>query len=91
MSKQTTLMLDDDVAERLHEESRKKGTTLSDVVNEALRRGLPDEQSEPLKPEQRQQFVVRPLDAGPLLMDIECTSRVLAELDRLQLEERQRP
>jgi hypothetical protein len=40
MSRRTTLTLEDDVAERLHEESRRTGKTFKDVVNETLRAGL---------------------------------------------------
>ena len=40
MSRRTTLTLEDDVAERLLEESRRTGKTFKDVVNEAVRAGL---------------------------------------------------
>lgn len=40
MSQRTTLTLEDDVAERLLEESRRTGKTFKDVVNEAIRAGL---------------------------------------------------
>lgn len=40
MSQRTTLTLEDDVAERLREESRRTGKSFKDVVNEALRAGL---------------------------------------------------
>lgn len=40
MSQRTTLTLEDDVAERLREESRRTGRSFKDVVNEAIRAGL---------------------------------------------------
>ena len=36
----TTLTLDDDIAAKLHAESRRTGRPFRDVVNEALRHGL---------------------------------------------------
>jgi hypothetical protein len=36
----TTLTLDDDLAKRLREKSRRSGETFKEVVNETLRRGL---------------------------------------------------
>lgn len=40
MSQRTTLTLEDDVAERLRQESRRTGKSFKDVVNETLRAGL---------------------------------------------------
>ncbi len=40
MSQRTTLTLEDDVAERLREESRRTGKSFKDVVNESIRAGL---------------------------------------------------
>lgn len=40
MSQRTTLTLEDDVAERLREESRRTGKSFKDVVNTTLRAGL---------------------------------------------------
>ena len=40
MSQRTTLTLEDDVAERLREESLRTGNSFKDVVNEAIRAGL---------------------------------------------------
>jgi len=86
MPKETILTLDDDVADRVDQQSRRSGATLSDVVNDALRKALP----EPAEPRPRKKFVVRPLLTGPLLIDITCTSRALEELDRLEVEEHER-
>jgi hypothetical protein len=40
MSQRTTLTLEDDVVDRLHEETRRTGKSFKDVVNETLRAGL---------------------------------------------------
>jgi hypothetical protein len=86
MPKETTLTLDDDVADRLDQQSRRSGAPLNDVANDALRKGLP----ESAEPRPMKKFVVRPLLTGPILIDITCTSRALEELDRLEAEERER-
>jgi Ribbon-helix-helix protein, copG family len=81
MPKRTTVTLDDDVAAKLDQEVRRTGVPFRQAVNDALRRGLEPQQ----KP--RKKFKVRPLKTGPLLIDIECTSRALDELDRLEREQ----
>jgi hypothetical protein len=48
--RRTTLTLEDDVAERLLEESRRTGKTFKDVVNEAIRAGLDRRASSDLPP-----------------------------------------
>ena len=56
MSRRTTLTLEDDVAERLLEESRRTGKSFKDVVNETLRQGLagrPDASLPPFKVKSR--------------------------------------
>lgn len=57
----TTLTLEDDIARRLTERARARGTTFKQVVNETLRAGLDrsDKPSEPPPP-----FVVTPKAAG---------------------------
>lgn len=45
MSQRTTLTLEDDVAARLREASRRSGRPLKAVVNDALRAGLDAERS----------------------------------------------
>ncbi|MEO8218576.1 MAG: CopG family transcriptional regulator [Acidobacteriota bacterium] len=40
MSRRTTMTLDEDLALRLDEEARRRGTSVREVLNEALRRGL---------------------------------------------------
>jgi hypothetical protein len=57
----TTLTLDDDVAAKVKQESRRSGKSLKDVVNEALRRGLAERRAaRPTK------FAIRPRDLGKL-------------------------
>lgn len=62
MSIRTTLTLEDDVAERLRDESRRTGKSLKDVANEAIRAGLDQRGGQ-----QRERFVVkaRPMHAKP--------------------------
>lgn len=62
MSRRTTLTLEDDVAERLQEESRRTGRSFKDVVNRAIRAGLDRQSGRPVE-----RFVVkaRPMHAKP--------------------------
>lgn len=75
----TTLSLDDDVAamiERLREE-RKLG--LKEVVNLALREGLP-RLSEPKVP--REPYRTKAFDSGPcLLPSLDCYGEVLEQIE----------
>jgi hypothetical protein len=50
VSRRTTLTLEDDVADRLVDESRRTGKSLKDVVNEAIRAGLDRRASTDLPP-----------------------------------------
>ncbi|MGH2709577.1 MAG: DUF2191 domain-containing protein [Actinomycetota bacterium] len=59
MSKRTTLTLEDDVAERLREETRRTGKPFKSLVNELLRAGLDRPQKRAAKP-----FRVQALDLG---------------------------
>lgn len=59
MSRRTTLTLEDDVAERLQEQSRRTGKSFKDVVNETLRKGMAGRPDTPLPP-----FKVRARDMG---------------------------
>jgi hypothetical protein len=58
MARQLTITLDDDVAEKLDAEARRKGAPLSQVVNEHLRQH-DSETSQPRRP-----FRVRAKDLG---------------------------
>jgi hypothetical protein len=72
----TTLTLDDDVAALLRRLLRRGDTTLKQLVNDALRRGL---QVLTAPPPPRKRFRVVPLDAGPPLVDhVDCVAEALA-------------
>jgi len=71
----TTLTLDDDVAVQVERLRRERGSSLKEVVNEALRRGLSDVIS---KPEARKRFRTRGFDGLTLLMPIDNIAEVLA-------------
>ena len=55
----TTLTLEDDVAAKLRERMRAKGTSFKDTVNEVLRLGLLSEDKKPREP-----FIVKARDLG---------------------------
>jgi len=57
----TTLTLDDDVAAKVKQESRRSGRSFKDVVNEALRRGLADRRAA-----RAETFTVHTRDLGRL-------------------------
>lgn len=77
MPKRTTVTLDDDVAAKLEDETRKTRTPLRQVLNSALRRGL-----EPGTPRGRKRFKIRSRDLGTRAgVNFDCISRLLAELD----------
>ena len=72
----TTLTLADDVAALLGRARRRVGGSLKTVVNEALRRGLPelleDHGSEPRK------FRTRTVDLKPLVAEVDNVAEALA-------------
>lgn len=55
----TTLTLDEDVAQQLHRETRRSGTSFKEAVNHYLRLGLSAARKPPRKP-----FVVTPINIG---------------------------
>jgi hypothetical protein len=71
----TTLTLEDDVAVQLERLRRARGSTLKDLVNEALRRGLREMVS---KPKKRRPFRTRTFDMGPPLINIDNVAEALA-------------
>jgi hypothetical protein len=79
MAGELTIRLDEDVAELL-EKSRRTGKSVDDAVNEAANDAVRKVLQE-LAPVVRKPFVIHPRNMGPLLIDIECTSRALAMLD----------
>lgn len=80
MARETTITLDDDVAERL-EETRRKGVPVDAAVNEAVRTAL---DRLPRESTTRKQFIVRPFSMGKPLIDLTCTGRALEILDELE-------
>jgi hypothetical protein len=72
----TTLTLDDDVAAALERARRQNDASLKEVVNQALRRGLP----ELARPARRgRRFRTRPLSLGRCLVpSLDNVARVLA-------------
>lgn len=74
----TTLTLDDDLARRLREQTRKNGKSFKDAVNEALRIGL--NTGKALKPESRFRVRARPLGLRPGL-SLDNISELLEQTD----------
>ncbi len=60
MSIRTTVTLDEDVYERLKEESRRRGVPFRQTLNEMVRRGF----AAAGKPKRRTRFVVKVKDLG---------------------------
>lgn len=85
MAGELTIRLDEDVAELL-EASRRTGKSVDEAVNEAANDAVRKVLQE-LAPVARKPFVIQPRNMGPLLIDIECTSRALAMLDELEAAE----
>jgi hypothetical protein len=72
----TTLTLDDDVAAALERARKQKDASLKEVVNAALRKGLP-ELARP--PRGQKKFRTRPLSLGKCLVpSLDNVARVLA-------------
>ena len=69
----TTLSLDADVAARIRQ-LRRKGATLREIVNTALRRGL----AELERPERPKRVHTRAVSLGPLSSNIDDVAEVLA-------------
>jgi Ribbon-helix-helix protein, copG family len=72
----TTLTIDDDVAAMLERLRKKRGVSLKDLVNEALRRGLGNLATPQM---QRDHFQTRSVDLGRLkIASIDNIAEVLA-------------
>jgi hypothetical protein len=71
----TILTLDDDVSVQLERLRRAQGTSLKDLVNEALRRGL-REMTATLK--NRRPFRIRAFPLGPFLINIDNVAEAIA-------------
>lgn len=70
----TTLTLDDDVAAAVEHRRRDLNHSLKQEVNELLRVGLMHVDE---RPAEASRFLVEPLDAGGLLIDIDDVSAAL--------------
>jgi hypothetical protein len=76
MSKQVTITLDDDVAERLDEKARREGASLAEVVNQTIRQNLQDVDIRP------RPFTIRPRHMGPTTgLNMDCTEQLLNEVE----------
>lgn len=73
----TTLNLDDDVAVRLTEESRRRGRSLSRTANELLRAGMRSERS----PAELEPYEPPAFDTGRALIDVTDVASALERLD----------
>ncbi len=72
----TTLTIDDDVAARLERLRRSRDTSLKDLVNEALRRGL---REMGVRPEKRAPFRTQPIEGiKPLFDNFDNVADVIA-------------
>jgi hypothetical protein len=79
MGRQLTITLDDNVAARLDEASRRAGVPVEEVATDALRRALP----EPEKPAKRKPYVFPPGTMVELKpgIDIDCIPALLERLE----------
>lgn len=60
MGIRTTVTLDEDILERVKQESRSRGTSFKETLNELLRTILSGQQAQPI----RRNFKVRPFETG---------------------------
>lgn len=78
MSIRTTVTLEDDVAARVKEESRSRGTTFRATVNDLLRLALVHVHSQPERPK----FVVRATNMGYYPgLNYDCTESLIEYLE----------
>ncbi|MDP9192168.1 MAG: ribbon-helix-helix domain-containing protein [Acidobacteriota bacterium] len=76
MTRQKTITLDEDVAEKLDREARRAGTTNEEIANAALRRTL--RQSEV----KAAPFTIHPRHMGKLTgLNLDCMERLLNEIE----------
>jgi len=74
----TTLTLDNDVTVQLERLQRSRNASLKEIVNEALRRGLPDMSAPPTK---RKAFRTRTFNMGTPLINLDNVAEALAYLE----------
>jgi hypothetical protein len=72
MSIRTTITLDDDVMDRVKQESHKQGIPFRTTVNELLRRGLIASETEKRRP----RFEIKPFNLG-LVQGVHKTSALI--------------
>ena len=74
MSTRTTVTLDEDVAERVKEESRTRGVSFRETLNELLRAGLIAAENQP----KGRRFYLEPHHGGYYLgLNYDCTEALL--------------
>ena len=71
----TTLTIDDDVAAGLERLRKARQTSLKDLINEALRRGIKEMSA---RPKRREPFRTRSIDVGEVLIPLDNISEALA-------------
>ena len=78
MSIRTTVTLDEDVLERVKQQSRLRGKPFRETLNEVLRAGLLAAEAQP----KRREFRVKPFHSGynPSL-NLDCTEALLEYLE----------
>jgi hypothetical protein len=78
MSIRTTVTLDDDVVDRLKAESRARGTSFRDTLNNLLRLALAATAKQPQKP-----FKIKPFKNSGYYpnLNYDCTARLLEEME----------
>ena len=74
----TTLTIDDDIAVQLERLRRRGDTSLKDVINEALRRGLGNMDA---RPRQHKLFKTRAFDLGEPRINLDNIAEALADLE----------
>jgi hypothetical protein len=80
MSIRTTVTLDEDVVNRVKDESKATGRSFRETLNELVRVGLASKNH--LRMQQRK-FTIEPMDMGEKLFDFsyDCTAKLLDMLD----------
>jgi hypothetical protein len=74
----TTLTIDNDVAARLERLRRERDTSLKQLVNDALRRGLQEIET---KPKPRKPFRLKTFDGGELLVPIDNVAEAISLIE----------
>ena len=78
MSIRTTVTLDDDVLERVKQQSRSRGQSFRETLNELLRAALTTADTQP----RRRHFRVKPFHSGYVAgLNYDCTEALLEYLE----------